>query len=84
LNRNNPDILQHQSAEITSIIQSFVPSACCDSDTNLNILKYILPFGEQKKFSELFSQLEKLKDIKVCSHNKLFIFPLDKSSVSKS
>jgi len=57
--------LQHQNEEITSIIQSFVPSAYCDNDTTLNVLKYILPFGEQKKFSELFSQLEKRRDIKV-------------------
>jgi len=64
-NRNNPNNLQHQATEIASLIKDITPSAYCHNDTALNIIKYILPFEEQSKFSTLFSKLESIQDVKV-------------------
>jgi len=48
-----------------SKIHSITPEAYQFDDSGANLLKCVLPFTEQHKFAELFSELEKLPDIQV-------------------
>lgn len=54
-----------KSNEIISTVKTIIPTALYQSNTANNVLKFTLPFNEQSKFSQLFLELEKLKDFQV-------------------
>jgi len=67
-NSKNPTKIRSQAEEIASKIKikTHIPSAfLSQTETSLNFIQYVLPYGEQKQFSELFSDLEKMKEIQV-------------------
>jgi len=56
----------HDSAkEITSRVQNVIPSAYLHGTTTLNLIKYSIPFDQSHNLPILFSELEKIKDIRV-------------------
>jgi len=63
--RSTREKLESQTFEIMSKIHSITPEAYQFDDSGANLLKCVLPFTEQHKFAELFSELEKLPDIQV-------------------
>jgi len=63
--RQNPLILKEKAQEIDSKIRSIIPSATLHGDTNLNVMKYSLPFSEQSKYAKLFLDIEKMKEIQI-------------------
>jgi len=67
--RQNPLILKEKAQEIDSKIRSIIPSATLHGDTNLNVMKYSLPFSEQSKYAKLFLEIEKMKEIQVIKNS---------------
>ena len=53
------------SKEIDEILQEVIPTAELLSDASLNMLRYAISSGEQKKFSKLFQKLEMIPSIQV-------------------
>ncbi len=57
--------LEDRAFEITTKIHNITPKASRHDDFTGNMLKYLLPFSEQNKFAELFSELEKIGGIQM-------------------
>lgn len=57
--------LESQTFQIMTKIHRIVPASYSLDDSTASILKYALPFSEQDKFAQLFSELEQVPDINV-------------------
>ncbi len=57
--------LASQTFQIITKIHQIIPSSYSLDDSTASILKYALPFSEQDKFAQLFSELEQIPDLNI-------------------
>jgi len=61
---NSMEILS-KGMDITQRVHRIIPTAIRNYDAAPNVLEYTLPFSEQRRFAELFAELESMKDVQV-------------------
>ena len=66
MKRAKKEKFENQTYEIISKMHDIIPEAYRMDDSTTNLLKWVLPFSAQNKFSMLFTELEKFPDLQVC------------------